>query len=615
MKKKIFSLCFSLLVLLSIPTFAQGPGEPYFPETANGAKNAYFQYQSLRWQNPIGTVYNEIYLHYDSSKVANMDQSALYVSGFPSTTFDSIRINQQLYKPARYFWCVVEYGSSSFTQGKVWHFTTTYNGIDFYNLDDFSFGLGKWNINNVGGCGWQIGESINYTIPPPSIAKLLRADKNLCGNTINATATYQQVSIMKYMYFAWLEFDSDWKVANSNDYAAVQVRLNSGSWSTIWQKIGESDRNAHLILSLFDSNWNPDTIYSVTVRFVTNQYGADSWWAIDNVNILGNTGLLSHFHPYITNVKVNYANQPKMIVKFQVGIPLDVRVERKTGLPLDATNYQVLASYYSTYNNTYIDSTITDSTIYTYRVGVKEGFPGNQWYTYSNEATGYVFPPIPVELLNFSSQVNGSKVTLYWSTATETNNQGFEIERTSPLPSPYQREGGEAGRGWETVGYVPGFGTTTEIHHYAFLDESLQPGNYQYRLKQIDFDGTFEYSNIIEVIVDAPTKFSLEQNYPNPFNPSTKIKYSIPSVETHRDASLQVKLTVYDVLGNEIATLVNEQKPAGTYEVEFSAKGGSVSGGNAASHSGGVRNLSSGIYFYQLHTEEFIQTRKMILLR
>jgi hypothetical protein len=208
---------------------------------------------------------------------------------------------------------------------------------------------------------------------------------------------------------------------------------------------------------------------------------------------------------------------------------------------------------------------------------------------------------VPVELIGFYAITDGSDVQISWSTATETNNSGFEIERLQDSKIERLKE-------WKTVGFVPGFGTTTEVHHYSFIDESLQPGNYQYRLKQIDFDGTFEYSNIIEVTIDAPSIFSLEQNYPNPFNPTTKIKYSIPSVETYRDASLQVTLKVFDILGNDVATLVNEEKTAGTYEVEFSAKGGSASGGNAY-------KLTSGIYFYQLKAGTFVETKKMVLLK
>jgi hypothetical protein len=206
---------------------------------------------------------------------------------------------------------------------------------------------------------------------------------------------------------------------------------------------------------------------------------------------------------------------------------------------------------------------------------------------------------IPVEFISFSAQVEEFNVKLTWSTATETNNSGFEIQRTSPLPSPYQADGGEAGRVWESIGFVPGFGTSTEVHHYSFTDESIQPGNYQYRLKQIDFDGTYEYSNIIEVSIDVPTIFSLEQNYPNPFNPTTKIKYEIPSVIANEvKQSQSVTLKVYDILGNEIVTLVNEQKPAGTYEVEFNGEG-----------------LPSGVYFYQLKVKDYLNTKKMILMK
>ena len=208
--------------------------------------------------------------------------------------------------------------------------------------------------------------------------------------------------------------------------------------------------------------------------------------------------------------------------------------------------------------------------------------------------------PIPVELISFAAEVNNNVVHLFWQTATETNNSGFEIERTSPLLSPYQGEGGEAGRGWERIGFVEGKGTTTEMQSYSFTDMP-EPGNYKYRLKQIDFDGSFEFSQEIEAEVKAPDVFSLEQNYPNPFNPSTKIKYSIPA-NVNGEMS-NVVLIVYDILGNEVITLVNEEQPAGVYEVEFTVAQVSRP------------ELSSGIYFYKLQAGNFIQTKKMILLK
>ncbi|MBV6420612.1 MAG: hypothetical protein DAHOPDDO_01869 [Ignavibacteriaceae bacterium] len=196
---------------------------------------------------------------------------------------------------------------------------------------------------------------------------------------------------------------------------------------------------------------------------------------------------------------------------------------------------------------------------------------------------------IPVEMLSFTSEVTGNDVKLFWSTATETNNSGFEIQKQVA-----NRQ--SAVSKWESIGFVPGFGTTTEVQHYSFVDEKLQSGNYQYRLKQVDFDGSFTYSDIIEVEVLSPNVFSLEQNYPNPYNPSTTIRYEIPEQSF-------VTIKVYDVLGNEIATLVNEEKPAGSYEVEF----------NIYSDEG--QNLVSGVYFYKLQVGNFIQTKKMVLTK
>jgi len=179
------------------------------------------------------------------------------------------------------------------------------------------------------------------------------------------------------------------------------------------------------------------------------------------------------------------------------------------------------------------------------------------------------------------------------------NNYGFEIERTSPRPSP-QGEGGEAGRGWENIGFVAGHGNSNSHKEYSFTDETVISGKYFYRLKQLDNNGEFSYSSELEVNIETiPTEFALYQNYPNPFNPSTKIKYSIPSVETHGGASVQnISLKIYDILGNEVAVLVDDNLSAGNYEIEFDAS-----------------QLPSGVYFYSLSAGDFHQTKKMIVLK
>ena len=198
---------------------------------------------------------------------------------------------------------------------------------------------------------------------------------------------------------------------------------------------------------------------------------------------------------------------------------------------------------------------------------------------------------IPVELVSFTANINGNIINLNWSTSTETNNSGFDIERRQILNT----QPAVSNEEWETISFITGHGTTTETHSYSFIDKNLISGKYIYRLKQIDLDGTFEYSNEVEVTIMVPEKFELSQNYPNPFNPSTKIRYSIPNVGS---GLAQTVLKVYDVLGNEVATLVNEEKPAGNYEVDFNAS-----------------QLSSGIYFYKLQAGSFVETRKMTLLR
>ncbi len=197
--------------------------------------------------------------------------------------------------------------------------------------------------------------------------------------------------------------------------------------------------------------------------------------------------------------------------------------------------------------------------------------------------------PLPVELNSFTADYNNSVVKLEWETASEKNNSGFQIERLEP--NSQQPE-------WVNIGFVSGNGTTTKPHHYTFIDKNLPAGSYKYRLKQIDFDGTFEYSDIVQVEVSPPKEFSLNQNYPNPFNPTTKIKYTIPNVGRSEASPNKVALKIYDILGREVATLVNEEKPPGNYEVVFDGS-----------------NLPSGVYFYRIKAGSFIQTRKMVLLR
>ena len=191
---------------------------------------------------------------------------------------------------------------------------------------------------------------------------------------------------------------------------------------------------------------------------------------------------------------------------------------------------------------------------------------------------------IPVELVSFTADIFESTVTISWITATEVNNYGFEVQR--------KIENAE----WKRIGFVEGHGTTTERQNYKYIDEirGIQARTLGYRLKQQNYDGSYEYSDVVEVTNPAPTEFVLQQNYPNPFNPSTIIRYEIPGQADNK----LVVLKLFDVLGNEVAILVNEEKEAGRYSVEFSATA-----------------LPSGIYFYRLSAGYFTETKKMILLK
>ena len=201
-----------------------------------------------------------------------------------------------------------------------------------------------------------------------------------------------------------------------------------------------------------------------------------------------------------------------------------------------------------------------------------------------NAAIFYEDHPLPVELSSFSASTIGSTVKLSWRTETEVNNYGFEIER--------KVGSGQSSVGnFEKIGFVNGNGNSNSPEDYTFEDKMVESGKYSYRLKQIDNDGQFEYSKTIEIYFDVSKKFELSQNYPNPFNPSTTIKFNLSE-------SGNAKLTIYNLLGQEIQTIANNFKEAGTYEETIN-----------------ITSFSSGIYWYKLEINGLSQSKKMVLMR
>ncbi len=204
---------------------------------------------------------------------------------------------------------------------------------------------------------------------------------------------------------------------------------------------------------------------------------------------------------------------------------------------------------------------------------------------------GWIIPStdvLPVELTSFTATVLKNAATLAWKTATEVNNYGFDVERrvVESVSSGIVE--------WTKVGFVKGNGTSSSAHSYSYTDASVASGTYAYRLKQIDNSGSYKYSSEAEVTIAVPKEFALHQNYPNPFNPTTIIAYDIPAVVSQH----VVTLKVYDIIGREVATLVNEVKEAGSYEVKFD-----------------VSKFASGIYFYRLSAGNYSAVKKLTFLK
>jgi hypothetical protein len=227
-----------------------------------------------------------------------------------------------------------------------------------------------------------------------------------------------------------------------------------------------------------------------------------------------------------------------------------------------------------------------DNTVWNMDASINDNYPYLAWQN-------PIGTPVPVELTNFTATTANNSATLAWSTATEVNNYGFDVERRA-IESVSQKANeslsGSTAQ-WLKIGFVAGNGTSSSAHSYSYTDANVSTGTYAYRLKQIDNSGTYKYSSEAEVTINVPTCYALGQNYPNPFNPSTVIGYQLPVTGL-------VTLKVYDVIGREVATLVNEQKDAGYYKATFNAT-----------------KLASGVYFYRMSAGSYVSVKKLLLMK
>jgi len=186
---------------------------------------------------------------------------------------------------------------------------------------------------------------------------------------------------------------------------------------------------------------------------------------------------------------------------------------------------------------------------------------------------------VPIELTRFDALAVDSGVLLSWQTVSESNNLGFEIQRSEDAVS------------YTKAAFIPGAGTSQTVHNYSYLDSIKKNGCFYYRLKQVDSDGSHSFSETVRVVLSAPTFFELEQNFPNPFNASTTIRFSIPRAG-------RVRLTIYNAQGKYVATLLDRWTAAGSHTFTFDASG-----------------FPSGVYLYQVQIDEFTHVKKMLLLR
>jgi hypothetical protein len=298
-------------------------------------------------------------------------------------------------------------------------------------------------------------------------------------------------------------------------------------------------------------------------------------------------------NPTLTNINPNYTGTVDLFEGYDamsIGITsglIGVTIKRDFGPPVQLSTSGPAGERICTVNLTVTDPSeaagVTWSTVNSAITDAASNFVSNAFAGSDNS-------PLPIQLASLTATaVNQNEVRVDWTTATETNNYGFEVEKAADTPTNYQTIANS---------FVAGHGTTIQPHSYTFTDAAASPGIWYYRLKQIDLDGTVHYTEGMQVDLvtgveeeEVPTVFALDQNYPNPFNPSTVIEFALPKEE-------HVVLEVYNMLGQRVKTLVNEVRPVGYYAVPFNAEG-----------------LASGLYFYRLYTTEVSLLKKMVLLK
>ncbi len=519
-----------------------------------------------------------------SMSVIGFNGNSTYCVGSPGTASDAITVGSYAYK---WSWMAsnnsFQYGGTSYGIDKISAFSSVGPRRDEIQKPDIT-ALGQFIVSSTslnyipsttniivnGLYHKNQGTSMSAPVVTGSVALLFQQNPNYTdanvkllltsyantdaetGAVPNYTWGYGKLNIFKSVikgvnssydsFFEILKYDT-WtndnsiSVSNTQKMAVKITPVNSGILSGITFYTGSSQIN--FTGNLYAEIWSDDS------GLPGSKLG--NTVSVASANVL----------PYTCN----YINMESANVNVTVG-----------------NNYH-LVLYFTEGSNTYFKANITG--IYS-RSSI---YSGGFWLTSTNDwrIQGIVTPSssaLPVELVSFSGNIKQNSVALDWVTAIEINNYGFEIERKTAYED------------WGKIGFVEGYGNSNSPKNYLFTDKLNTEGVYFYRLKQIDTDENFTYSNEVEVSFEnVPAVFVLDQNYPNPFNPNTQISFSLPQNEF-------VTLKIYDILGKEVTTLVNENLIAGNYIKQWE-----------------THNLSSGIYFYKLKAGKFNVTKKMILLQ
>lgn len=540
-----------------------GPGYPTNPLPANNANNVPVNtHPYITWANPTGTVYNKVYFSTNLNEVNSFSPNALVLNGSPSTVHTTYNAVPNLAYNTDYFWRVIEAGATDSTTGPVWRFKTALAPAP----NPPTQVAGTWTPQ-----------------PNQTTVTWVNPTQNIFGDpiTVDSSIIWRNDTRIGKVTGTGTQFIESNPPAGLHIYKVTSWAAGFGSAPGASAVVGVGlysmtfSRN-NLNLAIPDNNPTgiEDEIYvfglteaNIIKVVVTIDTIIHTWDADLDITLVSPNGTLIDLSSDNGSSGDNYIN---CTLDDDATASVTTAVAPMTGIWKPETPLNVLANSNSwgSWKLRVVDDAGSDvGTLWAWKL---------QFITSE--------PIIPVEMTSFSAVGSNGDVVLNWSTATEVNNRGFEVERKA------------ASGEFTKVGFIAGSGTVSETRSYTFTDKGVTAGKYTYRLRQVDFDGTFSYSNAVEVDLSLPSVFELGQNYPNPFNPATSIRFALP-------VSSQVTLKVFNTLGEEVSTLVNATMDAGVHNVNFSALG-----------------LNSGMYIYQIEAkgidgQSFSSIKKMILTK